>query len=161
MTLDEFKNLDPQKTISVRFGTMNEEGEAAWDDHWTDVRLLVSHSYEQGVWTITPMSLDGRPSNFHLEGHDEPFETAGIFASDSTSYVMQVRAFVEAPLLAQKILEVRNGSPANLTEALLDDMFFVEDLSPQGALAVMVVDALAEGGSPEDLMAAIAEFFSK
>jgi hypothetical protein len=158
MTLNEFKTLDPQRAVTVRFGMIDtEDGSTQWQEHWTDVRLFISSDHKTGEWLITPLSLDGRPMGFNLEGHDEPEETKGIFASPNTPHVMQVRAFLEPTLLVECAQRCMAGESENMKEALEDEFFFEEDLSREGRVFVTAIDGLLSGESPHDIIKSLCE----
>lgn len=158
MTLDEFKNLDPQRAVTVRFGMMDvEDGSVQWQENWSDVRLFISHDYHTGEWLITPMSLDGRPMGFNLDGHEEPETTKGIFASSVTPHVMQVRFFLEPQLLVDAAASCREGEFDSMQEALEAEFFFLEDLSKAGQLYVIAVEAALYGGTVDNVLQALSD----
>lgn len=135
MTLDEIKNWDPQRPITVKFGILPDTGVPEWEDTWRDVRLLVSVG-EKGSFQITPMSLDGRPFGFVLDGHDHPEQTKGVFASLNSSYVMQVRSFLEPYILKEAFTQ----EDLPLDEYLENNCLFYEDLSPSGKVLYEVMN---------------------
>lgn len=153
MTLDEFKTLDPQRAITVRFGMMDtEEGSVDWQDHYSDVRLFISEDYKTGEWLITPLSLDGRPMGFNLDGHDEPEESRGIFASGTTPHVMQVRCFLEPRALVDIAEGCLEGVYASVEDGMEAEFMFYEDLSKAGKIFVQAVGAFLIEPRNEDII---------
>lgn len=140
MKLHELKELDPQRVVTVRFGMMSEEDEEiSWQDHWTDVRLLVALSPD--TFVLIPLTLDGRPMGFELMGHDNPDETKGIFAAENTPHVMQIRSFLEKPSVSEVIDRFcdPNEPYENLETMLANEMIFYDDLSPEGKVLITAI----------------------
>lgn len=122
MKIEDLKNLDPQTYVTVKFGIVHDDGSTEWDDHWTQIRLLVSHGTDE-EWFLSPMSLDGRPYSLTIEGHTG---TDGVFGAQNTHHVMQVLNLVEPVTL-------REGyESGDLEGHLLDRGMIRDDLSPVG-----------------------------
>ena len=136
MTLDELKNFDPQRALSVRFGTIDDDGSVDWAS-WTKVRVLVT-SNPEGEWYLHPMSLDGRPFPRTFEGHSG---VDGIFPQAEAPVVMMVRDLRE-PQTLRELFEAEDRAEASEQEG-----FRREDFSPFGKA---IFDAMFSEGSVEE-----------
>ena len=99
MNLNDLRNIDPQRLVTLRFGKLNEDGESVeWDaEGWETMRLLVSEGDTTDDWYLTPISREGRPFSLTLRG--EPWGSTGRFLCVGEQYVMEVREMRDGPIL--------------------------------------------------------------